>query len=176
MQRGLAEEQIELPRLGTPDPVVESAFEFGEMAQSPFVFEQERERVARMTTRTLRDKAFRRLVVRAYDKRCAVTGMKLINGGGRAEVEAAHIRPVEASGPDSVNNGLALSGTAHWMFDRGLIGIGDSLEIIVSRQVNDRDSIENLINRSGRLIVPDNPRNGPHPAILSWHREHRFKH
>ena len=72
------------------------------MAQSPFVFEQERERVARMTTRTLRDKAFRRLVVRAYDKRCAVTGMKLINGGGRAEVEAAHIRPVEASGPDRV--------------------------------------------------------------------------
>jgi putative restriction endonuclease len=176
LQRGLAEEQIELPRLGMPDPIIESAFELGEMAQSPFVFEQERERVARMTTRTLRDKAFRRLVVRAYDKRCAVTGMKLINGGGRAEVEAAHIRPVEASGPDSVNNGLALSGTAHWMFDRGLIGIGDGLEIIVSRQVNDRDSIENLINRSGRLIVPDNPRNGPHPAFLSWHREHRFKH
>ncbi|WP_139216208.1 hypothetical protein [Shimia haliotis] len=29
--------------------------------------------------------------------------------------EAGHIRPVEHDGPDIVSNGLALSGTAHWM-------------------------------------------------------------
>ncbi|MDO6413728.1 HNH endonuclease signature motif containing protein [Sphingomonas sp. BIUV-7] len=45
--------------------------------------------------------------------------MKLINGGGRAETEAAHVMSVEAGGPDAVNNGIALSGTIHWMFDRG---------------------------------------------------------
>ncbi len=66
---------------------------------------------------------FRRVVLRAYEQRCAVTGLRLINGGGRAEVEAAHIRPVEANGPDIISNRLALSGTAHWMFDRGLNGI-----------------------------------------------------
>lgn len=54
--------------------------------------------------------------------------MKLINGGGRAEAEAAHIRSVEANGPDIVSNGLALSGTAHWMFDRGLLSLTDDLE------------------------------------------------
>ena len=59
--------------------------------------------------------------LRAYDARCAITGLKLINGGGRAEVAAAHIRPVEANGPDIISNGIALSATAHWMFDRGLI-------------------------------------------------------
>ncbi len=31
------------------------------------------------------------------------------------------VRLVEANGPDIVRNGLALSGTAHWIFDRGLI-------------------------------------------------------
>ncbi|WP_368855610.1 HNH endonuclease, partial [Klebsiella aerogenes] len=53
---------------------------------------------------------------------------------GRAEVAAAHIRPVEANGPDIINNGVALSGTAHWMFDRGLFSLADNLEILISRQ------------------------------------------
>ena len=34
-------------------------------------------------------------------------------GGRRAEVAAAHIQPVQANGPDTVSDGLALSGTAH---------------------------------------------------------------
>lgn len=71
------------------------------------------------------------MVLQAYGSRCAITGLRLINGGGRAEVEAAHIRPVEASGPDIVSNGIALSGTAHWMFDRGLISVADDLQILI---------------------------------------------
>jgi hypothetical protein len=31
---------------------------------------------------------------RAHLRRCAITGLKLINGGGRPEVQAAHIQPV----------------------------------------------------------------------------------
>src|SRR5262249_15909438 len=61
----------------------------------------------------------------AYTNRCAMTGLRLINGGGRPEVQAAHIQPVASKGPDSIRNGLALSGTVHWMFDRGLISVGD---------------------------------------------------
>lgn len=140
-----------------------------------FAFEQERERGAAMTTRTLRDRVFRRVVLSAYDERCAVTGLKLINGGGRAEVAAAHIRPVEHNGPDIINNGVALSGTAHWMFDRGLITFSDDPDIVISRQVNDRDGVESLINRTGRLIGPLIERNRPHPAFLAWHRENCFK-
>ncbi len=102
--------------------------------------------------------------------------MKLINGGGRAEVDAAHIRPVEANGPDILSNGIALSGTAHWMFDRGLIGLSDDLEILVSRYANDRDSIQGLINRTGKAIVPAGIYERPHPQFLQWHRENTFKH
>ncbi len=115
------------------------------------------------------------MVLRAYDERCAVTGLKLINGSGRAEVAAAHIRPVEHNGPDIANNGVALSGTAHWMFDRGLITFSDDLEIVVSRHVNDRDGAEGLINRTGKLIGPALERDRPHPSFLVWHRENCFK-
>ncbi len=124
---------------------------------TPFAFEQERDRISRLTSRIVRARAFRRVVLRAYGERCAVTGLKLINGGGRAEVEAAHIRPVEASGPDIVSNGLALSGTVHWMFDRGLIALADDMTIMVSRQVNDPDGIRAIINKSGRAWVPARP-------------------
>lgn len=113
-----------------------------------FVFEQ-RPRIEQFTSRIIRDRVFRRLVLQAYDERCAFTGLKLINGGGRAEVEAAHIRPVQADGPDTINNGIALSGTAHWMFDRGLISLSDDLEILVSRQTNDPDSIYSVLMPTG---------------------------
>ncbi len=53
-----------------------------------------------------RDRSFRRVVLRAYDERCAISGLKLTNGGGRAEVDAAHVRPVKEDGPDAVANGL----------------------------------------------------------------------
>ncbi len=165
---GMQERQITLPRLDINDYPM--AFEEEHV---PFIYEQDRSIVN--STIIARNKSFRRLILRAYNSRCAITGLKLINGGGRAEVEAAHIKPVEEKGPDSVGNGLALSGTVHWMFDRGLLSLSDELEIIVSRHVNDRDGIATLINSTGRLIGPDSPRDRPHPAFLSWHREFRFK-
>jgi putative restriction endonuclease len=97
-----------------------------------------------IVTRTLRDRVFRKVVLGAYGERRAISGLKLINGGGRAEVNAAHIRPVAASGLDIVHNGIAMSGTAHSMFGRGLIGLSDSFEILISRQVNDQDSIPGI--------------------------------
>jgi putative restriction endonuclease len=45
-------------------------------------------------------------MLRAYDERCAISGLRLSNGGGRAEVEAAHIRPVEHNGADSLSDEL----------------------------------------------------------------------
>ena len=143
--------------------------------QKLFQFEQERTRVSSLTSRIVRDRIFRKIVLRAYDERCAVTGLKLINGSGRAEAAAAHIRPVEESGPDIISNGIALSGTAHWMFDRGLISLADDLEILVSRQVNDLDSVQALINKSGRVMEPRRASDRPHPHFLQWHRYHCFK-
>ncbi len=168
VSRGMSEHDI-LPR--TEDAVAG----FNEQ-QAPFLGEeQERVRIDILTSRIVRDRAFRSVVLRAYGERCAVTGLKLINGGGRAEVAAAHIRPVERNGPDMVNNGVALSGTVHWMFDRGLITFSDDLDILISRHVNDRDGVESLINKTRRMIGPLAGRDRPHPAFLGWHRENIFK-
>lgn len=143
--------------------------------ENPGSFADPRERINYLASRTVRDPLFRRLVLKAYGERCAISGLKFINGGGRAEVDAAHIWPVEQNGPDTVNNGLALSGTAHWMFDRGLISLTDDLDILVSRQANDPDAVRSFVNKSGRLLAPLEPRDRPHPHFLRWHREHCFK-
>ncbi|SEC69748.1 putative restriction endonuclease [Rhizobiales bacterium GAS188] len=169
---GLNDDEPLLPRMADVVPSQPVVFQ---EEHALYEFEQARERVSYLSSRIARDRIFRRVVLRAYDERCAISGLKLINGGGRAEVEAAHIRPVEASGPDIVSNGLALSGTAHWMFDRGLISLSNDLEVLISRHANDPDGIRTFINRSGSAIWPQRASERPHPHFLQWHREHCFK-
>jgi len=169
VEQGLAEDNRFLPRV---DGTEENSFH---EEQAPFGPEADRQWISRMVSKPVRKQAFRRRVVTAYDARCAITGLKLINGGGRAEVEAAHIKPVEMLGPDIVSNGLALSGTVHWMFDRGLISLSDDLNILVSRQANDAASIHALINKTGKANAPSRPSDRPHPYFLNWHRENCFK-
>lgn len=129
--------------------------------------------IEQLTKRKWRDTKFRQNIRVAYDRTCAFTGLRLINGNGRPEVEAAHIRPVEAGGNDWVRNGIALSGTVHWMFDRGLLSLSDDFTILKSRQLN--HDVSNLLVHDLRAIVPGEPRLQPHPEYLAWHRENRFK-
>jgi putative restriction endonuclease len=139
-------------------------------AVSPF----ERPVLERLTRRPFRDVAFRRKVREAYDYRCAMSGLRLRNGGGRPEVQAAHIRPVERQGSDSVRNGLALSGTLHWMFDRGLVSVAEDYTILVSRNKVPGEVVDRLILPEGKLQMPFDDRNWPHPENLRWHRENVF--
>lgn len=134
----------------------------------------ERPIVERLTKRKFRDAAFRRQVKKAYSATCAMSGLSLKNGGGRPEVEAAHIIPVEENGPDIVQNGLALSGTLHWMFDRGLIGVDEDYSIIISEDKIPKSTVERLIVPDRRLILPSDAAQRPHPAYLKHHRERFF--
>jgi putative restriction endonuclease len=111
----------------------------------------------------------------AYGATCAVTGLSLTNGRGRPEVQAAHIRPVEHQGPDSVRNGVALSGTVHWLFDRGLISIGPppGFEIMVARK-GLPDAMQRLVNADRRLRVPDSVLSRPAEVFLDFHRRQIF--
>ncbi|MFK2904393.1 HNH endonuclease [Dyella ginsengisoli] len=127
-----------------------------------------------LTTRKVRDASFRRQVRTAYRNTCAVTGLRLINGGGRPEVQAAHIRPVEANGPDAVRNGVALTGTAHWLFDRGLMTFSDDFRVLLSPH-GIPDDLDKLVRSDQILDVPDAPELRPHPTYLRWHRENCFK-
>jgi putative restriction endonuclease len=141
-------------------------------AEPPATFE--RPIVERVTARPFRQAVFSGSVKSAYNDTCAFTGLKIINGGGRSEVQAAHIRPVAASGPDSLRNGIALCGTVHWMFDRGLISIDDDHKLLVAPR-NVPDQVLRLLNPDRRLITPSRHEQAPHPMFLRWHRENVFK-
>ncbi|MGB9368240.1 MAG: restriction endonuclease, partial [Xanthobacteraceae bacterium] len=58
---------------------------------------------------------------------------------------------------------------------RGLIGIAENHEILVSRHVNDEAGVRAVINKTGRLLPPVRAADQPHPRFLRWHRENRFK-
>ncbi len=130
--------------------------------------------IERIVARPFRDAAFAEAVKTAYRDTCAMTGLHIVNGGGRPEVQAAHIRPVARDGPDAIRNGLALSGTMHWMFDRGLISIGDELNLMVS-SAGVPEEIGRMLNPSGRLRMPERPELRPHPSFLKFHRDNVFK-
>lgn len=136
--------------------------------------EQDRRIIEQLISRPFRDKAFSSAVKDAYRDTCAITGIKIINGGGRSEVQAAHIKPVALRGPDSVRNGLALSGTIHWMFDRGLISVDEDYSILLAK---DRlpDTVERLIAGRRLIVLPERQELRPHPKFLAFHRSEIFK-
>jgi putative restriction endonuclease len=156
-------------------PRVDEVVASTSVAEERASYEFAQDRVQILTKRTLRDRIFRTRVLKAYDRRCAFTGFQFINGGGRAEVEAAHIKSVQNQGPDVVQNGLALSGTVHWMFDRGLLSVADNAEILMSNHINDVDGVRKILRASGIAEFPDSRQDRPDPAFLCWHREHCFK-
>ena len=130
--------------------------------------------VEQISYRPFRDRVFSTGVKRAYDNTCAISGLRILNGGGNAEAQAAHIRPVKDDGPDSVRNGLALSATVHWMFDRGLISINDDYTLLLKKAFMS-DSALKLINPQRRLRLPMQRRNYPHRHFLQYHRRYVFK-
>jgi putative restriction endonuclease len=146
------------------------------MAEEQARFEVEttvRPMVESISSRLFRDEAFRRQVRLAYGNTCALSGLKLINGGGRPEVQAAHIRPVASNGTDSVRNGLALSGTLHWMFDRGLVSVADDYSILKSKSLP--NDVRRLLVPEGMARVPADDTLKPHHLFLRFHRENVFK-
>lgn len=130
--------------------------------------------VQTILNRPFRDQAFAEAVKTAYDKTCAMTGLRLINGGGRAEVQAAHIRPVAQQGPDSVRNGIALCSTVHWMFDRGLISLNNDYKILKAKS-GIPEAMDRMLIPHGQLILPERLDMRPHPHFLQYHREQVFK-
>ena len=162
LKTGFAAELTLSSEIEAPDRLEEPVYEF------------ERPIIELTILRPFREQAFKRAVRTAYENRCAFTGIRLINGGGRTEVQAAHIMPVSSKGPDSVRNGLALSGTIHWMFDRGLVSIDENYRIIAAKN-GVPEQMRQLFNQNGKLILPNDRNLQPHPHYLKFHREQIFK-
>lgn len=161
-----------LPRLTEND----EQYQFSE-DQTPFQHEQI-EQVVRdriLVSRSFRDASFARQVKSAYSAKCAMSGLELRNGGGRPEVEAAHIIPVSENGPDVVRNGIALTGTIHWMFDRGLLSVDEDNSILVAKDTIADETASRLLVPNRMLIIPAAMAQQPGRQYLRWHRNECFK-
>ncbi len=155
--------------------VYELEFDDSNHQISEEIEEYQRPILEQIVSRPFRDATFTKKVRQAYNLRCAVSGLKLINGLGHVEIEAAHIRPVgnNHNGPDSVRNGIALSRTMHWMFDRGVISLSNDYDIMLAKN-RVPDDIKQLMNPGGKINFPVDSRFYPHPQFLKYHREHIF--
>lgn len=162
---------------GMTMPVLHSDVASFELAEGQDAFQRPIEEV--VLNRRVRDRAFASLVRSTYDSTCALTGLRLINGGGRSEIEAAHIQPVGDGhdGPDSVRNGLALSRTLHWMFDRGLVALDDDGRVLMAKPRKDDglDPVRRLLHPDGYARLPSDARLKPLDRYLRYHREAIFK-
>ncbi len=116
--------------------------------------------------------AFRVLVTETYERRCAITGEKIL-----PVLEAAHIRPVAAAGQHRVDNGLLFRSDVHTLFDKGYMTVTRDYRFRVSRHL--RDDFHNgeyYLSFDGREIwLPPRPTDRPDPQVLQWHSDTVFR-
>jgi len=126
-----------------------------------------------------RDARFSFRVLPAYDFTCALTRYRMVSIDGKTAVDAAHIHQFKRGGPNHPTNGIALSKTAHWLFDRGFWSISDNYQVLVKSERFDEagDAGHLLKPRAGRkILLPANQSYWPAREFLAWHRqEHGFK-
>ncbi len=127
--------------------------------------------------RRRRDPRFRDQVLVAYGYRCAACGFDARLQHAPVGIEAAHIKWHQASGPDTVPNGLALCSLHHKLFDRGALTVGEDGAIAVSPLVNGGDATAAwLIRLQGeRMGTPRADADHPDPRFLAWHRREVFR-
>src|SRR4051812_3415229 len=121
--------------LGTDlsDELIETALRLESLEQwIPFVAE---DRAVYQISRQKRDAAFRSIVLANYGHTCAVTGQKF-HSPRHVEADGAHIIGKDVRGTDDPRNGIALSKSAHWAFDRGIFTISDQYEVLVNPKIS----------------------------------------
>ncbi len=121
-----------------------------------------------------RDAKFAVRVLPAYDFTCALTRHRMVAIDGSTPLDAAHIHQFKKGGNCHPTNGLALSKTAHWLFDRGFWSLTDDYRVLVaSRRFEEAGEQSHLLKpRAGLAIhLPQNSLFHPDPVCLRWHRE-----
>jgi putative restriction endonuclease len=123
-----------------------------------------------------RSQTWRTAVLQAWDEQCAFCGFDGRSGGMAIGVEAAHVRWFALDGPDELDNGLALCSLHHKLFDRGVLGLGDDLAVIVSQRFSARTSSGRAVYElHGRTLDPRPGTKPPALAHVNWHRRQVFQ-
>ncbi len=159
--------------VGLSDDLVETALRLESLEQwAPFVAE---DRAVYQVSPQKRDAAFRGIVLDNYGHTCAATGQRF-HSVRLTEAEGAHIIGKDVCGTDDPRNGVALSRSAHWAFDRGIFTISDQFEVVINPRARNA-KISNFplfeMDRK-RITLPKDRYYWPHPEALAWHKENVF--
>ncbi|NBB82765.1 MAG: HNH endonuclease [Alphaproteobacteria bacterium] len=151
---------------GTPVAAAAAALPRGWLADG------ERYGVPAMFRPRLGQGTFRLAVTGAYERRCAVSGERVLPA-----LEAAHIRPYAEGGEHAVPNGLLLRRDIHGLYDRGYVTVDPDGRFLVSRQVREefRNGREYYALHGQLIRPPQRDADRPSRAALEWHTETVFR-
>ncbi len=125
------------------------------------------------STRTIRSRSFRDLILYFYEDNCAITGKDLvIEYKDFKNLEAAHIFARAAGGGSHPSNGMALERNLHWAFDKGFFTLTEDYKIEVHPKAM---HVPYLADKNGKkILVPQDTRSRPNLSAIKWHRENVF--
>jgi putative restriction endonuclease len=156
----------------TADELEAAVVEIEELADQSFSLTKPVQRVESRQLRVARSSVFPLLVRQEYNFRCCVSDVRIETPYQIYEVEAAHVVPVTLGGTDDVRNGLSLSRTLHWAFDRGLFGIKEDGTVYIPRRVSRMEGNDFVKQFAGKgIAVTRTEKFRVHDAALCWHRE-----
>lgn len=159
--------------LGISDDLVETALRLESLEEwTPFVAEN---RAVYQVSRERRDAAFAKIVLDNYGHTCAVTGQRF-RLANHTEADGAHIIGRAERGTDDPRNGIALSKSAHWAFDRGIFTISDQYEIVINPKARNASVAKFPVLEMDRtkIALPQDTYYWPHPEALAWHKSEIF--
>ena len=124
--------------------------------------------------RRLGQGAFRKLVLDAYGRRCAVSGEHAV-----PVLQASHIKPFADVEQHEITNGLALRSDIHILFDQGYVTITPDYRFLVSERL--REDFDNgqlyyeYARQRPRILLPEDATKMPDRDHLDWHSTTKFK-
>ena len=116
----------------------------------------ERKRVMREVLDRPNQRAFRKMVLEAYNSTCLITGIKM-----DTVLEAAHIKPVKDNGSDLLLNGICMRADIHTLYDSNNLRIQPNGTVLLSETARQRENYDFLPNK---IILP----NFINPELLDW--------
>ncbi|MDG4828137.1 HNH endonuclease [Solwaraspora sp. WMMD1047] len=126
----------------------------------------------RLSRQRLGQGSFQVAVIEAYQRRCAVTGSRLL-----PTLQAAHIRSLNKGGEHRIDNGILLRADVHILFDRGYLAISPKKRLMVSTRL--REEFGNgtyFYTMEGKSIaLPERQVDQPSNKFLEWHLDTVFK-
>lgn len=124
----------------------------------------------------LRGSMFKREIPKIYNNICCISGMRIDATINISMIDACHIVPFSVSYDDTVSNGIALCPNLHRAFDRGLIGIDENYQVIISKTFKEDNTNYSIKHFEGLQIrLPNLTNYYPLKENFEWHRKNIFK-